>query len=329
MFLQNGPYLQDPKKDSILICWETNEISSSEVSVYETCYAHVNIGKSSLCGSPKTFTGNSGTFHQVKVDGLSAGTDYCYQISSRNDKGVYVGDTFSFRTAPDEASAFSFVLTSENGGTGGASGPYVASIMELIRRDRPDFIQSVGDILGDGRDSAQWNFWFFKPFQKLLVNTPFYPCVGNHEVGDNAVKDSNVESYYANYKKYFAFSPNYSFDYGCAHFCVLDCPSMFESILNSETDEYIPTLKDNIQDREAYRFLEQDLAQSNAKWKFVIFHYPPYTSAHFEVPELRIFAPLLEKYGVDIVFKRKNHRLVFLQLFGRFDAVYRELPDSI
>jgi len=309
MYIQNGPYLQDAKKDSIVISWETDEIATSEVHVYDTYHPHVLMDKPPIYGDAKIYKGETGTLHRVCVDGLCAGTDYCYSVHSQNECGLVSTKIFSFRTAPEETTTFSFVLTSEHGGAGDASLPHTVSIIELIRRERPDFIQSVGDILLDGRDASQWNFWFFKPFQKLLCNTPFYPCVGNHEVGSNAVKDCDIESAYANYEKYFVFPRNYSFDYGCAHFCVLDCPSMFEEIISTETDSYQPVLKENFTNREAYQFLEQDLKTTSARWKFVVFHYPPYASAQYEVPELRVFAPLFEKYGVDIVFN--SHAILY------------------
>ena len=140
-------------------------------------------------------------------------------------------------------------------------------------------------------------------------------------MGSNAVKDCEMERCYANYKKYFAFPGNYSFDYGCAHFCVLDCPSMFEEIRSSETDFYLPILKENFQNSQAYRHLEKDLAGTDARWKFVIFHYPPYASARYEVPELRILTPLFEKYSVDIVFN--SHAI----LYERSHPIREGKPD--
>ena len=71
----------------------------------------------------------------------------------------------------------------------------------------------------------------------------------------------------------------------------------------------IPHLLDDFENSEQYRFLEEDLASSNAKWKFVVFHYPVYCAASFDVRELQVFAPLFEKYGVDIVFN--SHAILY------------------
>ena len=116
--------------------------------------------------------------------------------------------------------------------------------------------------------------------------------MGNREVGSNAVKDAQMDAHYTNCEKYFPIDRNYSYDYGCAHFCVLDCPSMFEEICGSATDTYLPILKDDFENHEAYRFLEQDLDQSNTRLEFVVFHYPPYASSMYEVRRCGFYAAL-------------------------------------
>ena len=76
MYIINGPYLQDPRKNSMQFFWETNEVSTSEVHVYEACHAHVIWDQRPVEEKPMIFRGESGTFHRVKAEGLTAGTDY-------------------------------------------------------------------------------------------------------------------------------------------------------------------------------------------------------------------------------------------------------------
>ncbi|UNK21316.1 metallophosphoesterase [Paenibacillus sp. N3/727] len=52
-----------------------------------------------------------------------------------------------------------------------------------------------------------------------------------------------------------------------------------------------------------------DLQSSTAKWKVVYFHYPPYISGGYQVEDLRQLCPVLEQYGVDIVFN--SHTIVY------------------
>ena len=56
-------------------------------------------------------------------------------------------------------------------------------------------------------------------------------------------------------------------------------------------------------------WLEADLAASKAKWKIVFFHKPPYTIYPGRINEdiKAAFCPIMEKYGVDLVFNAHDH----------------------
>src|SRR6185295_17887575 len=68
-----------------------------------------------------------------------------------------------------------------------------------------------------------------------------------------------------------------------------------------------------------YNWLEQSLARSTATWKFVVHHYPPYSSYADDFGDTKMersllgdedargLVPLYEKYGVDIVFDGHIH----------------------
>ena len=56
-------------------------------------------------------------------------------------------------------------------------------------------------------------------------------------------------------------------------------------------------------------WLEADLAASKAKWKIVFFHKPPYTiyPRRNNDDVKAAFCPIMEKYGVDLVFNAHDH----------------------
>jgi hypothetical protein len=69
-----------------------------------------------------------------------------------------------------------------------------------------------------------------------------------------------------------------------------------------------------------YNWLEKELANSDAEWKFVCHHHPPYSSDENDYGNLwktnqgnhgdlraRELVPLYEKYGVDIVWNGHIH----------------------
>lgn len=86
---------------------------------------------------------------------------------------------------------------------------------------------------------------------------------------------------------------NYSFDYGNAHWTVLD------------SNPYVDFTDKNLQE-----WVANDLAKSkDATWHFVMFHHPGFNSSreHFEQQHTRLLAPIFEAGKVDIVFNGHVH----------------------
>jgi hypothetical protein len=86
---------------------------------------------------------------------------------------------------------------------------------------------------------------------------------------------------------------NFSFDYGGAHWTVLDA--------NGYVDWTDPALR---------AWVERDLkAARNAAWRFVAFHQPGFHSSrgHFGEQQMRLMADVFERGKVDIVFNGHVH----------------------
>jgi len=316
-----GPYLQNPSKGGITIRWQTDEAVCATLMLYDTFLPQVpkDPRRNNLdthwpkraTGSPRIYHTDRGTFHRVEINDLSCATEYSYEIILTNKKETLRSGLSTFRTAPDDSAAFSFILMSEFGGTASYDCPTLPPLRELIRRERPDFIQSVGDIVSRGTDDSHWDLYLFSPFSDILRTTPFFPCVGNHEtMHDATCVDPTLQAeMYRFYDRYLSFPHCYSYDYGCAHFTVMDSTAFFSGFRNDEKDAYVPILREDWHSCDEYRFLEHDLAESTAKWKFVIFHFPVYASSYYVVRDLRVLCPLFEKYGVDIVFN--SHAILY------------------
>jgi hypothetical protein len=93
--------------------------------------------------------------------------------------------------------------------------------------------------------------------------------------------------------KAFPRMANFSFDYGNAHWTVLDA--------NATVDWT---------DSEIQSWLIKDLeAAQGAKWRFVSFHQPGFNSSkhHFDEQYMRILAPIFEAGKVDLVFNGHVH----------------------
>ncbi len=84
----------------------------------------------------------------------------------------------------------------------------------------------------------------------------------------------------------------YSFDYGPAHFLVLDS----NSYTTKHFDSVVP-------------WIERDLRDSSQQWKIVCFHAPAFHTSkeHFTEQKMRLIEPTFAKGGVDMVFAGHVH----------------------
>jgi len=86
---------------------------------------------------------------------------------------------------------------------------------------------------------------------------------------------------------------NYSYDYGTAHFLVLDA-NVYMDWTNAKLRQWV----------------EDDLnAVAEGQWKIVVFHQPPFTSNinHQSEQRMRFLADVFERCGVDVVFNGHAH----------------------
>ena len=123
--------------------------------------------------------------------------------------------------------------------------------------------------------------------------------IGNHDMLTND-GSAYFDSFYLPTNDWVGTENYYSFDYGHAHFVALD------------------TLQSTLPASDQYRWLERDLSRTAQPWKFVFFHFPPYTAGFLDHQDgrrspldtasvRRNVVPLFETYGVDVVFAGHSH----------------------
>lgn len=105
-----------------------------------------------------------------------------------------------------------------------------------------------------------------------------------------------VQAFLAGAGNRYPNQANYSFDWGSAHWLVLDANGYM-----------------NWSEQELRDWVEADLAASKANpncvWRFVNLHQPPFTSQpkHKLEKEIRKLCDLFQKYGVNVVFGGHSH----------------------
>jgi hypothetical protein len=159
----------------------------------------------------------------------------------------------------------------------------------ILKYASPDFILHTGDLVADGNDPALWPI-FFDAERELLRKAAFFPSLGNHE--------RNALSYFdfLNAKAY------YSFNWGNAHFMVID--SDIENAAETKTQ------RDSFW-QEQTRWLEDDLREAQkADFRFLFAHHPPMTAVkrrQGDNPHMTALEPMFEKYGLTAGFFGHDH----------------------
>ncbi len=212
------------------------------------------------------------TIHEILLNNLIPNTSYTYSL-------LLNSGNYTFRTAPTDGSpqAFSFGFYGDNRGPQQAievTETYYTIIDEMMKY-QPNFIIEGGDLIeADGgakpeRREAQWDA-FRKVRDGAQHEIPIYAAIGNHDDPQN-VADITFEDVFAHWgnERY------YSFDYGFCHFTILDSLENNYQILGEQIE-----------------WLKNDLAKSNAVYKFVISHYP-YVSRYEPARGLLGFAELI------------------------------------
>jgi hypothetical protein len=217
---------------------------------------------------------------KVTLTGLRPGRTYYYEaFPGESGKG-------SFKTAPAGAAAFQFVVY---GDTRTRHDAHRSVIAGILKHADPDFIMHTGDLVADGNDASLWPV-FFEIEGQLLRKAAIFPALGNHE--------RNASNYYG----YMDGKPYYSFDWGSAHF----------TVINSDLENTAPTKAE----REAFweqqtRWLEHDLdGAQRSDLRFVFAHHPPMTAVQRrqgDNPHMTALEPLFGKYRLTAAFFGHDH----------------------
>ena len=276
-----GPYLQDPGPHSILVRWETDEYASSKV-------AYGSDESLSLSSSGITFQIDTSSMdelppperyqHEVMINDLAPGTTYHYRVVSVEEPLPEA----TFRTAPPAGEPFSFVVF----GSTEMIHDFHALVMENIAAVQPDSLLHTGDLIAEGSDIEQWQT-FFDIESPLLASTPLYPVFSDNEAKLGQIYFDGFFQLGGDSGKY------YSFDYGGAHFIILDTN---QPLVEGEQADWL------IADLE-------ETAAASPRFLFVSFHEPIFTFSHHppNIEHRQFLQPLFESYNVDAVFSGHNH----------------------
>jgi predicted MPP superfamily phosphohydrolase len=336
------PYIQPgansqlvPGRESMIVAWQTQDGEASFAVEYGDTTAY---GRSAQVQSVLRAAGRGGDTEQhlnwhAELTNLELGRRYVYRVTGN---GQTLAEGF-FTTRQPRGQRTRFVAFGDNS-YGDISDRAIAY---HAYQQHPDFVMNCGDNVYDSGLNNEYQRFFFPVYNAdithptvgapLLRSVPFYTVIANHDVQDKDAnnhecadfgKNPDALAYYTAMhlplngpaaptyptptqgpaERLDAFRQaagprfprmaNYSFDYGDVHFLCLD------------SNLYIDP-----NDAALRAWVDADLRGTDATWKFVICHHPPFNVGgdHFVVQHMRMFAPLFETHGVDFVLSGHEH----------------------
>ncbi|NIJ55855.1 purple acid phosphatase family protein [Dyadobacter arcticus] len=217
----------------------------------------------------------------AKLKNLQPGKIYHYALGS--DLGKW-SPPVSYQTASATNRDFSFIWFGDT-----HYSPIWGDMAKKSLKRHPEtaFFSIAGDLVSTGLHRDDWDqLWDYS--SPTFTTRPLMPVPGNHDSQDGLGAWM--------YKEMFSLPENgpagqpsemtYAFNYQDALFLMLD-----------------PTL--SVPKQSAW--VEEKLKSSKAKWKFAMFHFPPYNVEEPYDEIMREWCTLFDKYHVDMVMNGHMH----------------------
>lgn len=222
--------------------------------------------------------------HKAMASGLEPGTIYTYRVGSGDEKSW--SESAQFQTEPEGQEDFTFINVTDSQGVTEQDFALWGNTLTRAFTVFPEaaFIVHNGDFTENPEDEEAWTNLFGKA-KRWVTAVPFMPVTGNHdEVADNAepfVSHFNVPT---NGAEGSIPGTTYSYDYGSAHFIMLNTES-------------------NV--KEQTKWLKKDLESTNKQWVIVSLHQGPYGGNTNK--KIKDWTELFDEYKVDLVLQGHNH----------------------
>ncbi len=228
-------------------CWYTNERTGTKIQVFcdrEDITDTLNITRCVCEEWEKMY------MHKITIDNFDAGKTYLYRVGDGNvwsDYGTFTTDNC------DNKVEFVAVADVQAGNLIGAN------VLDEAFRILPnaDFYANLGDFTDDS-DNQEWDF-YAQAFDKINMNRTMVPVAGNHDGFAVWHWFENMFNVDTSESVQNLNGVNYSYDYGNAHFAVMNTNDMGASSTAQ------------------LKWLKNDMNSTDKDWKIVFMHKSPYT----------------------------------------------------
>ena len=287
------PYLQIPTPTSMVVRWQTGT-----GVIGKLYYGTSPLALVQTAPEPEV----ERIYHEVKVTGLQPETKYYYSVAGpqRGNKDLY----FITPPLPGKSVPVRIWIISDFGQTSSEQNP---RRQETVARwdtfnnnsTHASFVLSIGD---QSEDDAIYQIQhdFFNQVENVLINSPLYTTIGNHDDHDTLRNYLRTFTLPANAEAGGATSGTekyYSFDYSNIHVVVL-CTEIYDSTGMKKQTEW----------------LKKDLEKNHQQWLIACLHQPFHSGGYHPSDENKStqerrkeWLPLLFAHGVDLILQGHNH----------------------
>ena len=294
-----------PSCEKVAVAWANNKTYEEvPISVYDLgdySYSYASMHDYRL-------------FYKAELTDLEAGTEYLYRIGSKSKEDF--SEFYSFKTEKEEENSFSMIAVTDPQGRIMEEYDYYAKTLNtaLGECNDPAFILNCGDFTDNAYYDDWWRY-FFESSKGTCEGIPLMTAVGNHDVRGDSVKFYNYHFNNPQNAKGLAdnFVPSegttitmaacikyldntvYSFDYGNAHFAVVNTGSD-----HGDATELLSLQKE---------WLKNDFENTDKKWKVLITHRGVYVEKvrNTSVAPKDAFLDIIDECGVDLVIEGHDH----------------------
>lgn len=268
-------------------CWYTDVETDTQVRVFDggTDVTYLLTLDDAVCSEWE-----GAYMHKVKVSGLTPGKEYTYQVGD----GMFWSALGSFVT-DDGDDSFEFIAIADVQASSLENFQKGAATLNAAFATMPDaeFVVNLGDFTNDSTNE-EWDY-YDEAFSSLNLSTTIVPVAGNHDGAgfmwswfDNMFCLDTSESVQN------LSGVNYSYDYGNAHFAVLNTNDLL-----SVTDVQLT-------------WLRKDLNSTDKDWKIVFMHKSPYSlGKDAKWPDALYLqdalGAVLDECGADLVMSGHDH----------------------
>ena len=318
--IAGGPWLQQPTDEGFTVVWTTTLDAAAWVEVAPDDGSHFYAAERPRYYDTHIGRRRTGRLHRVRVDGLEPGRTYRYRLmqqavlADEGNRRVVLGEGYGsdiLKHAPYPAATtdpqcgeLEFWMVNDIHGRDSVFRRLIGAAPER----KPDFVCLNGDLLNSIESSQALFDGLLRSASELLApaGIPLVVTRGNHD---------GRGSYAPHWLDLFPTPTNesyYLFRQGPVCFLVLDgC----EDKPDSDIRYYGLAASDAYRAQEA-AWLERTVRSEefrSAEYRIVLIHMPPDAEGWYGCRETaRLFVPILNRAGIDLMLCGHYHRLDYI-----------------